>query len=235
MKKSGSGPPARPPRRSSARHSTTLLSDRPTIDLVMKARKGDGLALEALLQRSLPQLKRWAHGRLPAAARGHIDTGDLVQDAAMNAIARLDKFEPRHVGSLQAYLRRSVINRIRDEMRRVVRRPVPTELDDRLKSTEKTPEDKAISVQTYDRYKAALKRLRPKDRELVVARIEAQWTLEEIEEQFGFPTRAATGMALTRAMKSLKILMEFPKPGSPTRPARGRLTTGSGARNRRKR
>src|SRR5712691_3709568 len=108
--------------------SNTLLSDQPTIELIIKARRGDQLAVEALLQRCLPQLKRWAHGRLPAVARGHLDTGDLVQDAVINALARLETFEPRHVGAMQAYLRQSVINRIRDEMRRVVRRPAPVEL-----------------------------------------------------------------------------------------------------------
>src|SRR5262245_35538199 len=105
-----------------------LLSDEPTIELVIKAREGDRLAVEALLERSLPAVKRWAHGRLPAAARGALDTGDLVQEAALHALRRLDVFEPRHVGAMQAYLRQSVINRIRDEVRRVTRRPAPVEL-----------------------------------------------------------------------------------------------------------
>ena len=116
-----------------------LLSDQPTMELILRARQGDAAAVEAILQRCLPPLKRWAHGRLPAAARGHLDTGDLVQDAAINAIARLDKFEPRHVGAMQAYLRQSVINRIRDEMRRFVRRPASVELPDDFKSEEPSP------------------------------------------------------------------------------------------------
>ena len=84
---------------------TALLSDEPTVELVRKARSGDESALEALLERSLPPLKRWAHGRLPVRARGHIDTVDLVQEAAMHAIARLHSFEPRHVGAMQAFMR----------------------------------------------------------------------------------------------------------------------------------
>src|SRR5215208_4125015 len=105
-----------------------LLSDEPTLELVLSARNGDRQALEALLERCLPPLKRWAHGRLPAHARGNLDTGDLVQEAAMHVLARLDKFEPRHVGAMQAYLRMSVINRIRDEIRKVGRRPEAVEL-----------------------------------------------------------------------------------------------------------
>src|ERR1041385_3479310 len=76
-----------------------LFSDEPTIELVVKARGGDRQAVEALLQRCLPSLKRWAHGRLPATARGSLDTGDLVQEAALHVLARLELFEPRHVGA----------------------------------------------------------------------------------------------------------------------------------------
>src|SRR5207249_4548259 len=57
----------------------SLLSDEPTVELVLKARGGDRAALEALVQRCIPSLTRWAHGRLPMSARGSMDTGDLVQ------------------------------------------------------------------------------------------------------------------------------------------------------------
>jgi RNA polymerase sigma-70 factor, ECF subfamily len=188
--------------------SAMLLSDQPTIELVIKARGGDAFALEALLQRSLPRLKRWAHGRLPAAARGHLDTNDLVQDAAINAIAQLDRFEPRHVGALQAYLRKSVINRIRDEVRRVGRRPVPTELTEDMLSAEATQQERVIRRQNYDRYRAALAQLRPKDRELILARVESQWTLAEVTQHFHFTTPAAARMAINRALDRLKKQIE---------------------------
>ncbi len=176
-----------------------LLSNEPTVELVRMAREGDHVALEALLQRCLPPLRRWARGRLPARARGHLDTVDLVQEAAMNAIARLHTFEPRRVGAMQAYLRRSVINKIRDEMRRVSRRPVPTELPETLQSKDETPEERIIRKQKYDRFRAGLRHLRSKDRDLIVARMEGQWALQEIRQSFGFATTAAARMAVTRA------------------------------------
>ena len=61
------GPDKQPPQAEENRDP--LLSDEPTIELVIRARAGDRQAVEALLQRCLPALKRWAHGRLPAAAR----------------------------------------------------------------------------------------------------------------------------------------------------------------------
>ena len=180
-----------------------LLSDEPTIELVLKARNGDRTAVEALLQRCLPKLRRWAHGRLPAHAREALDTGDLVQEAALHMLQRVDDFEPHHVGAMQAYLRLSVINRIRDEIRRVGRRPVAVELVEEPPADAPSPLEVTLQNESYDRYRTALERLLSRDRELVVARIEAQWSFAEVAERFGMTTADAARMAVNRALKRL--------------------------------
>ena len=180
-----------------------LLRDEPTIELVGRARSGDMTAMEALLQRCLPPLKRWAHGRLPAAARGRLDTGDLVQEAALHVLGNLGTFEPRHVGAMQAYLRQSVINRICDEVRRICRQPPPLELPEDHPSDRTSPEEDAIRAEEYDHYREAVRRLAPKDRALIVARIEMQWSLAEIAHRYGMPTVDASRMAVNRAVKRL--------------------------------
>ena len=185
----------------------SLLSDEPTIELVLSARNGDHMALEALLERCLPPLKRWAHGRLPARARGGLDTGDLVQEAAMHVLARLDKFEPRHVGAMQAYLRMSVINRIRDEIRKVGRRPEVVELTTEPPSDVTSPLELVIREEGYERYRSALGRLRTRDREMVVARVEVQWTIQEIAHRFGMPSIDAARVAVSRSLKRLTALL----------------------------
>ena len=184
-----------------------LLSDEPTIELVVKAQGGDRLAVEALLQRCLPQLKRWAHGKLPASARGSLDTGDLVQEAAMHVVQRLDVFQPRHVGAMQAYLRMSVINRIRDEIRRVGRHPAPVELPEDHPGDATSPLEVALQNESYERYRKALGNLKPRDREMVVARVEAQWSMGEIARQFGMRTVDGARMAVSRALKKLSANM----------------------------
>jgi RNA polymerase sigma factor (sigma-70 family) len=180
-----------------------LLSDEPTIELVVRARAGDRPAMEALVERCLPPLKRWAHGRLPAVARGNMDTGDLVQEAALHVLRCLDRFEPRHVGAMQAYLRQSVINRVRDEIRRIGRNPPPFELLDEHASDSTTPLESAIQAEAYERYRGALSQLSAKDREMIVARIEVQWSLPEIAQRFGMRSVDAARMAVTRAVKKL--------------------------------
>ena len=189
-------PPARP-------RAEALLSDEPTIELVVRAREGNREAVEALLQRCLPQLRRWAHGRLPAAARGSLDTGDLVQETVLHVLRRLDHFEPRHVGAMQAYLRMSVINRIRDEVRRIGRQPAPVELPEDLSSETTSPLEAVVQAEHYERYRDALGQLSARDREMIVARIEVQWSLAEIATRFGMRTSDAARMAVTRALKKL--------------------------------
>jgi RNA polymerase sigma factor (sigma-70 family) len=181
----------------------TLLSDEPTIELVVRAREGDRMAVEALLQRSIPSLRRFAHGRLPAAARGSLDTGDLVQETVLHVLRRLDSFEPRHVGAMQAYLRQSVINRIRDEVRRIGRHPTPAELPEDLATDLPSPLEEAIRVEDYERYRVALLTLSSRDREMVVARIEAQWNLAQIAQRFSMRTVDGARMAVTRALRRL--------------------------------
>jgi RNA polymerase sigma factor (sigma-70 family) len=180
-----------------------LLSDEPTIELVVRAREGDRQAVEALLQRSVPQLKRWAHGKLPAAARNSLDTGDLVQDTVFHVLRRLDSFQPRHVGAMQAYLRQAVLNRIRDEIRRIGRHPASIELPEDMASEEPSPLERAVTAEAVSRYYDALSRMSLRDRQLVVARIEAQWSYDEIATHFKMPTADAARMAVSRALRRL--------------------------------
>ena len=202
--------PLMPPPQVPQPAQSALLSDEPTIELVIRAKGGDREAVEALLQRCLPPLKRWAHGRLPVAARGYLDTEDLVQEAAMHVVRRLDAFEPRHVGAMQAYLRQSVINRIRDEIRRIGRQPPPLELPEDHPSDGTTPLEIAIQAEAYDRYRLALTKLCPRDRELIVARIEMQWSAAEIGHRFDMPTIDAARMAVMRAVRRLMLFVGGP-------------------------
>ena len=174
-----------------------------TFELVEKAKAGDRQALDRLFERSLPALRRWARGRLPAWSRDLMDTDDLVQETAVRAITRIGAFEPRREGSLQAYLRQAVANRIRDEIRRRKRMPAPVELDENHATPEASPLEAAIGVEAVDRYEAALARLRPEDREAIVARIEMNCSYDEVARALGKPSLDAARMAVSRALVRL--------------------------------
>jgi RNA polymerase sigma factor (sigma-70 family) len=179
-----------------------------TIDLLARARQGEERAVEQLFQRCLPALRRWARGRLPHYARDLADTQDVVQEAVLSTLHRLDAFESRHQGALQAYLRQAVVNRIRDEIRRVGRRPIPTELDDQHVDGAPSPLEHAIGREGLERYEAALQKLRPADREAIVARMELQQSYDEVAVALGKPNANAARVAVTRALAKLIDEME---------------------------
>jgi RNA polymerase sigma-70 factor (ECF subfamily) len=179
-----------------------------TIELLARAKQGQEGAVEALFERCLPALRRWARGRLPHYARDLADTQDVVQEAVLSTLHRLDSFESRHQGALQAYLRQAVVNRIRDEIRRVGRRPIPTELDDQHADVAPSPLEHAIGREGLDRYEAALQKLRPADREAIVARMELQQSYEEVAVALGKPNANAARVAVTRALAKLVHEME---------------------------
>lgn len=170
--------------------------------LLRRARGGDGEALNELCTRYLPRLLRWAHGRLPNWARSAFDTHDLVQGTLIHVVQRLDTFEPRHDGALQAYLRQALLNRIRDEVRRAQRRPVES-LDSGQPASSPSPLEEAIGSEALERYEAALERLRPDDREAIIARIEMGSSYPEVAEALGKPSVAAAHMAVSRALVRL--------------------------------
>jgi RNA polymerase sigma-70 factor (ECF subfamily) len=109
--------------------SGSASDDESTQDLLARARLGDANALNALLTKITPALTRWAHGRLPRYARSMTDTMDLVQESIAAVSRRIDTMNVRHEGALQTYLRKTVENRIRDEVRRVQRREPATSSD----------------------------------------------------------------------------------------------------------
>jgi RNA polymerase sigma-70 factor (ECF subfamily) len=174
-----------------------------TVELLNRIKRGDSAALDRLLERIIPALRRWARGRMPSSARGMLETADLVQDAVLAAIRRLDAFEARHQGALQAYLRKAVMNRIRDLARHHKRAPDQTDFPDQMADDQTSPLDHAIGRQNIERYEAAMQRLPAADREAIIGRLELQHSYDELAVVLNKPTAAAARMSVTRAMKRL--------------------------------
>jgi RNA polymerase sigma-70 factor, ECF subfamily len=177
--------------------------------LLLRARRGDEGALEELFARLLVYLRRWAHGRLPRWARRGVDTVDIVQDVLIRAFGRLDVFEPRQRQALRAYLRQAVRNRINDELRRFDRTgpSITLEIEPAAPTS---PLADAIANETRQRYVEALGRLQEAERELVVARLELEYSYEQIALMTGRKTADAARMAVRRALLRLAESMNGP-------------------------
>jgi RNA polymerase sigma factor (sigma-70 family) len=174
-----------------------------TLVLIARAREGDVNALNDLCTRYLPRLTRWAHGRLPAGARGAIDTHDVVQETLAHVVRRLPSFEPRHEGAFQGYVRRALLNRIRDEARKLGRKGPPEPLNPEHPTPDASPLEEAIGHEAVEKYEAAMTRLREEDRQAIIGRIELGLPYAELAPMLGKPTIAAAHMAVSRALLRL--------------------------------
>lgn len=179
-----------------------------TCNLVARARQGDRVALELIAGRYQSALARFAHGRVPASARGLVDTCDVVQLAVMNTLGRLDSIDVSLSGSLLAYLRRAVLNQVRDQIRRAQRRPVTDVLPSDLVARERDPLDHVISDETFERYESALARLPADQQEAFIMRIEMDCGYREIALALGRPTAEAARMLVRRAVQALAELLK---------------------------
>lgn len=164
--------------------------------------------MERLFARHLAPLRRWARGRLPNWARDLADTEDLIQDALLQTFRRIDVFEVRGSGALQAYLRQAIVNRVRDELRRRARRPDRTALDSEELESILSPLEPAIGREAVETYQQALLRLTPEDREAIVGRIEMGYSYEELAQVLGRPSPEAARKAAQRAVVRLVEVME---------------------------
>ena len=178
-----------------------------SVELLARVREGDEEALGVLLRRHVPALRRWARGRLPQHARDLSETEDIVQDTVFKSLKHIDSFEYRHDGALQAYLRQAVMNRIRDECRRAVRRPAISDVDDRIPDAGLSPLEVAIGTENVERYEQALTALREEDREAIVGRIEMSYSYEELAALLGKPSAGAARVAVSRALVRLAKAM----------------------------
>lgn len=174
-----------------------------TISLLNKAQTGDSLALDELCSRYLPRLYRWASGRLPSNVRRAVDTGDLVQEIFLSTIGRLEGLHPRSPGSFTAYLRKALLNRIKDETRKVGRKPELAALGGNEADTAPSPLDRTIGLDLREQYESAMMQLKEDDRAAVFLRVELKMGYAEIAGVLNKPSPDAARMTVQRALVRL--------------------------------
>jgi RNA polymerase sigma factor (sigma-70 family) len=178
-----------------------------SFELLLRAQAGDHHAVDKLLARYRPRLRRWASGRLPRYARAVADTDDLVQDALIGTFKNFKTFEHRGEWALQAYLRQAVSNRIRDELRRNDARPQHEALADQMPAAAPSPLEAAVGQQLFSRYEKALETLDADEREAVIARLELGCSYQEIAALIDRPSADAARMFVARVLAKLAAQM----------------------------
>ena len=197
-------------RRESARPAVVSPAAEPTEVLIRRVRAGENPARDALVRRFLPLLRQWAHGRLPRAARDLHETEDLVQLALMRALKQIHSFESEGPGSFLAYLRQILLNQVRDEVRRLMRRPESAEIDPELADTElPSPVEQLVGHERLRAYEAALASLPKRQQGLIVMRLEFGMSYPEIAAEVASSpdaVRVMVARALVQLASALKPL-----------------------------
>jgi RNA polymerase sigma-70 factor, ECF subfamily len=174
-----------------------------TLNLLQRVRAGEESALEVLLARLLPRMRRWAHGRLPHASRGLLETGDVVQSVLARAVKHLALADFNKSAGLMYYLREAVDNQIRSEWRRANRAPMATTARDSLPAQATSPLERLLGEERWRRYEAALQRLDVVERDIIVGRFELAYDYDDLARYLGKPSAGAARVAVHRAVKHL--------------------------------
>lgn len=174
-----------------------------SLGLVERAKAGDASALERLIARYLPRLRRWTRQAFPSWARDAADTDDLVQETVWSAVRNLSHFTMRGDHALRAYMKRAARNRVNDEVKRVSRRPQRSQIPDNLPSQLPRPDQAAMAREDLWRCHVALCRLSADDRKIIELSVANGADPTGLAALTGKPSPDAARVALSRALRRL--------------------------------
>ena len=179
-----------------------------TATLLNKVKKGDDQARNRLCSIYLPMLQRWAHGRMPDYARDLAETDDLVQSSLIKALDKIDDFKSQHEGAFLAYLRTTLLNQIRDEIRRYSRQGIHnTSINENKLPNQANALEQAVGSEVLERYERTLLTLGDTARQAIILRVEFGFSYPEIAAAMDLSSANTARMSVSRALHRLATLM----------------------------
>lgn len=204
---------------------TTVSSDegpgedtRTLVELAERARTGDREALDRLLARTRDRLRRIAKIRLGGELRRALDASDIVQNAYLVAIRKVEDLEIRDEAGIVNWLAQIAENQIRDARRyqeaqkRDHHRTLiagATEGDwiAQQASPAASPSRAMREAEMKEIYDACLEELSPKHREVLLLRDYADGSWEFVRDELGSPTVGAVQELYRRARLRLTAIL----------------------------
>jgi RNA polymerase sigma-70 factor (ECF subfamily) len=190
-----------------------------TRGLLDQIAQGDRQALERLLERYRPGLHDFVAARLDPKLRARLDPSDVVQDAQLEVVRRMDDFLRRRPMPFHLWVRKTAYERLlnlRRDHRKRARRSVDREvaLPDRsslllaqpLLAGGPSPSQQLAAREFADRVAQAVAELAEADREILLMRHAEELPYEEIACLLEIEPAAARkryGRALIRLQKVL--------------------------------
>lgn len=190
--------------------------------LLSRLRAGEREALAVLFDRYRPQLRRMVELRLDPRVGARVGTSDILQEAFLDASARVEHFFKREGVSFYVWLRLIVNQSLVDthrthldaKMRGAAREVAPAwthatsiSLARRLVSQMNSPSQAASLEETLAQVQAALEGLDPLDREILTLRHFEELSNNEVAELLSLQ-KAAASNRYVRALGRLREALE---------------------------
>jgi RNA polymerase sigma-70 factor (ECF subfamily) len=196
-----------------------------TLVLLERVRRGDGEAVNGLLERHRAAIRRMIDQRMDRAVQRRVDASDIVQDVLVEANRRLGDYLTNPTMPFGLWLRHMARDRLIDAHRRhrvagsrSVDKEVPlvaaedggrsaADLAANLADRELTPAAAATWHELERRFAAAVEQLDEADRQIVLLKHFEHLSTAEAADVLGL-SKPATGMRYLRAMRRLRGLLE---------------------------
>ena len=196
-----------------------------TLVLLDRVRRGDGDAVNGLLERHRETIKRMIYRRMDRGVQRRVDASDIVQDVMIEANRRLGDYLANPTMPFQLWLRHMARDRLIDAHRRhrvaasrSVDREVPlvvpdsgdqsqADLGGQIADRELTPAAAATWHELERRFAAAVDLLDEGDRQIVLLRHFEHLSTAEAADVLGL-SKPAAGMRYLRAMRRLRVLLD---------------------------
>jgi RNA polymerase sigma-70 factor (ECF subfamily) len=172
-------------------------------ELARRARRGDPAAAAELLERIRPGVLRYCWAHLGSLGRGDQTPDDVAQDVCLAVFEALPRYEERGL-PFTAFVYRIASFKVADAHRLAATAPtrpidtIPEPIDDGW-----DPADKAVTADMSRRLLPLLDDLTDSQREIIVLRVAAGLSAEEVGAVIG-KSPAAVRMAQSRAMARLR-------------------------------
>lgn len=187
--------------------------------LITRAQQHDTAALDALVDAYSPRL----YGFLYRLTSRRHDAEDLVQEVFVRLVRTIGGYQ--HNGKFEAWLFRIAANLARDRVRKITRTPASTSLDSPAADGGPGPDDwmptetgsaalpgnRLEQAEVSDSLQAALAKLPPAEREVIMLRHYSDLSFAEIADLMGTPL----GTALARSHRALQKLREMMEGDTP--------------------
>jgi RNA polymerase sigma-70 factor, ECF subfamily len=169
-------------------------------ELATRARRGEPEAAARLLARIRPGVLRYCWAHLSSLGRGDLSPDDVAQDVCLAVFEALPRYQDRGL-PFSAFVYRIAANKVADAHRTPALRTtdaLPDPPDECL-----DPETRAVHADLSRRLLALLNDLTDAQREIIVLRVAAGLSAEEVGAVLG-KSPAAVRMAQSRALTRLR-------------------------------